>query len=396
MVIGARLAQWRAVTFIALTGLAINELRVTVGGAGKFILVHPGFSDFASYYVYARVGLHQGWNHLYDLAAQQQEWLRLGGPDAIPWFAMLYPPPLAWLVAPFALLPLPAALACWTALLIGLTLLGWRLVATPGPPLARWTALAAMLAAFPIVYGIMLGQVVIVELAALALVWWFLSRGRELPAGMVLVAMVFKPHLAILVPVVLLLIGRWRTVAVAGLGFALVVAISVVTTGVDGLHDYLSRLADPVAVAQQFGANQFTISGVMGRGVATLVASGLVIVITMAIAWRYRERGVAIPFSCALIGSMVIAPYLHWQDLGTFLLAGGIALHGFLDRWSGGILLLGYAILLATFYWGPAILGPLLPVAGIAFLLSVVVRSFSRGQPRVTEMRDQIRLEPAA
>src|ERR1700745_749312 len=112
-------ADRRVLAFIVLVGLAINNLRISVGAAGKFILAHPGFSDFASYYIYARVGLHQGWNHLYDLAAQRQEWFRLGGPDAIPWFAMLYPPPLAWLVAAPASLAYPVALRCSDAVLGG-------------------------------------------------------------------------------------------------------------------------------------------------------------------------------------------------------------------------------------------------------------------------------------
>src|SRR6202011_218023 len=106
----------------------------------------PGFADFGNYYVYAQVGLHHGWNHLYDLVAQRHEWLRLGGPDVIPWFPIIYPPPLAWLVVPFTVLPLPVAFGCWTALLLGLILLTCRLVA-PGPTrTSRWMVLAAMLA----------------------------------------------------------------------------------------------------------------------------------------------------------------------------------------------------------------------------------------------------------
>lgn len=281
-VVGSRLVERRVLTFILLIGLAINQLRLTMGAAGKFILQHPGFSDFGSYYIYARVGLDQGWNHLYDLAAQRQEWFRLGGPDAIPWFAMIYLPPLAWLVAPLALLPLPLALACWTTLLIGLTLLAWRLVAPRASRLARWTALAAMLAVFPVVYGIILGQVVIVELAEIAALWWFLSRGRELAAGILLVALVFKPHLAILVPVVLLVIGRWRAVVVGAAGFALIAAVAIVTTGIDGLHEYAVRLSSPAAVAQQFGADQFTLVTVLGGGGVTIIASALLVLLTMA------------------------------------------------------------------------------------------------------------------
>jgi len=124
-----RLRSRQQLMLVVVIALAINQIRVAMEGWGSFVLRHPGFADFGNYYLYARVGLHQGWSRLYDLAAQQQEWLRLGGPDVIPWFPIIYPPPLAWLVVPFTLLPMPLAFACWTALLFGLVLLTCRLVA---------------------------------------------------------------------------------------------------------------------------------------------------------------------------------------------------------------------------------------------------------------------------
>lgn len=374
------------VAFIVMAGLAINQLRLTIGAAGKFVLAHPGFSDFASYYIYARVGLHQGWSHLYDLAAQEQEWFRLGGPDAIPWFAMLYPPPLAWLVTPFALLPLPVAFGCWTVLLMGLTLVAWRLVAPRSSRLARWTALAAVLAVFPVVYGIILGQVVIVELAALAGVWWFLSRGREIPAGILLVALVFKPHLASLVPIALLLIGRWRAVVAGGVSVALIAVVAIATTGIDGLRAYADRLSDPAAVAQQFGADQFTLVAVLGGGAVTIAASGLLVALTLVTVYRNRAGGVAMALAGALTGSMLIAPYLHWQDLATLLLAGGIALHARLDRWVQGSLVAGYAVLVGMFYWGTAILGPLLLAIEVVVLIALVARPTSASESHSVEL----------
>jgi hypothetical protein len=387
----------RTLTFVLLVGLAINQLRLTIAGAGRFILQYPGFSDFGSYYLYAQLGLHHGWNHLYDLAAQRQEWLRYGGPDVIPWFPMIYPPPLAWVVTPFTLLPLPVALGCWMALLLGLMLMAWRLIAPSESKLARWTALAAMLAFFPVIYGVILGQVLIVELAAIAAAWWFLARGRELPAGLLLLALVFKPQMAILLPVVLLVVGRWRAVVIGGAGLAVIAAVAVLTTGLDGLHEYATRLSSAAAVAPQFLVpTQFTLAGALGHGAVTIVASGLAVLLTVAAAYRRRAEGVAIPVACALIGSMLVTPYLHWQDLATLLLAGGIALHGALDRWQRRILVAGYAVLVVTFYWGAAILGPLLLAGEAAFLLAVLVRPMSGSPARVSDIGGEIPLDRTA
>src|SRR5207302_8824777 len=147
---------------IVSLALAVIQLRATLDQWGKFILRHPGYSDFANYYVYARVGLHAGWNRLYDLGAYRQEWLNFGGAPIIPWFPIIYPPPLAWVIVPFTLLPFSVAFAVWTGLLIGLILYSWRLLAPSDSTIARWTALAATLAVFPVLFALVLGQILIV------------------------------------------------------------------------------------------------------------------------------------------------------------------------------------------------------------------------------------------
>ncbi|TME58025.1 MAG: DUF2029 domain-containing protein [Chloroflexi bacterium] len=364
-------------TLVLLIALAINQIRIAMEGWGSFVLRHPGFADFGNYYLYALVGLHQGWSRLYDLAAQQQEWLRLGGSDVIPWFPIIYPPPLAWLVVPFTLLPMPLAFACWAALLFGLVLLTCRLVALEQTRLARWTPVVAVLAVFPVLYALILGQVLILELAALAAAWWLVSKGREIPAGILLTVLVFKPQVAILVPVALLLIGRWRTVAVWVAGSALIAAVALMTTGVDGLRDYASRLSGAAATAPEFLVpTQFTLGGFIGHGMVRLAVAGLLIAVTAAVAYRHRHEAPAIPIACALIGSMLVTPYLHSQDLATLLLAGGIAVHGRLDRWQYGLLSAGYLLLLAISYWGfggwGSILGAALLVSETVWLLAAL------------------------
>ncbi len=393
-----RLRSRQQLMLVVVIALAINQIRVAMEGWGSFVLRHPGFADFGNYYLYARVGLHQGWSRLYDLAAQQHEWLRLGGPDVIPWFPIIYPPPLAWLVVPFTLLPMPLAFACWTALLFGLVLLTCRLVALGHTRLDRWTAVVAVLAVYPVLFALLLGQVLIVELAAVAGAWWLITRGREIPAGLLLTALVFKPQMAILLPVVLLVIGRWRAVAVWFAGSALIALIAVLTTGLSGLHQYTLRLADAAAAAPQFLVpTQFTLAGLLGRGVLTIVVSAAVVGLTLGVAYRHRLEGSAIPVAAALIGSMLITPYLHYQDLSALLLAGAIALHGRrLDRWQRGLLGLGYLLLLATSYWGwgfglfSVVLGSTLVVTEAAWLVAAFRTRVSGGATRHSEPLGQV------
>ncbi|HYY45941.1 MAG TPA: glycosyltransferase family 87 protein [Candidatus Angelobacter sp.] len=355
-----RIINRSVLTFAVLSALAVNQLRVALLNWGM-TLWHPGFSDFGNYYLYARVGLHQGWNHLYDTAAQQQEWLRLGGDAVIPWFPIVYPPPLAWIVVPFTVLPLPLAFACWSALLVACLLLTWRLVAPRHPRLARWSALTGMLAIASVPYALLLGQVLIIELTAVAVAWWLLRRDGNILAGIVLIAILFKPQIAMLLPVVLLVIGRWKAVAAWLAGSSVVAAIALITTGLDGVHEYIRRLGDAASAAPQFFVpTQLTIAGFLGRGPLTIALTAVVVVITIVAARRNRLEGPSVPVACALVGSLLITPYLHEQDLTLLLLAGGIALHSRLDQRLTWMLAAGYVLLLAISYWGFGSLGPIL------------------------------------
>ena len=376
-----RLLNRPALILIALSALAVNQLRVALMNWGITIW-HPGFADFGNYYLYARVGLDYGWSHLYDTVAQQQEWLRLGGAAVIPWFPIIYPPPLAWVVVPFTFLPLPLAFAGWTVLLATGVLLAWRLVSSGRSPIGRWSLLAGMLAIAAVPYALLLGQVLILELAAVALAWWLLAKNRDAAAGAVLIAIVFKPQVALMLPVVLLVIGRWKALATWLVGSSVVAILAVITTGVDGIDEYLRRLGDAAGAAPQFFVStQLTIAGLVGWEPATVVLTILFAIVTVAAARRHRHGGPSLPIACGLIGSMLITPYLHAQDVATLLLAGGIALHGGLDRWRTWMLAGGYLALLGFSYWAftnlSVLFGGLLVIGEAVFLLSAALLPIS-------------------
>jgi hypothetical protein len=173
--------------------------------------------------------------------------------------------------------------------------------------------------------------------------------------------LVFKPQVAFLVPVALLVIGRWRTVAVWLGGSALIALVALFTTGIGGLHDYANRVSDAASTPPQFFVpTQFTLAGLFGHGVLTVGVALLLVALTMAAVYRHRGESPAVPVACALLGSMLVTPYLHQQDLATLLLAGGIALQGRLDQWQVRVLIAGYLLILAISYWGFGSLGPML------------------------------------
>ncbi|HVH65941.1 MAG TPA: glycosyltransferase family 87 protein [Candidatus Acidoferrum sp.] len=395
-----RLPNRPVLIFIVFSALAVNQLRVALINWGM-TLWHPGFADFGNYYLYARVGLDYGWNHLYDTVAQQQEWLRLGGSAVIPWFPIIYPPPLAWVVVPLTLLPLPLAFAGWTVLLTASLLVAWRLVSSGRSPIGRWTFLAGMLAIGAVPYALLLGQVLILELAGVALAWSLLAKNRDAPAGAVLIAIVFKPQVALMVPVVLVVIGRWKALATWLVGSSAVAILALITTGVDGIDEYLRRLVDAAGAAPQFFVStQLTIAGLVGWRPATIGLTILFAIVTLAAARRYRHDGPSLPIACGLIGSMLITPYLHAQDVATLLLAGGIALHGGLDRWRKWMLAGGYLALLGFSYWAftnvSVLFGGLLVILEAVFLLSAALMPMSGGAREEPSPLVQIPLDRSA
>ena len=122
--------RYRVARLVALLGVGLVALHNLTGWIT--FAVHRAFEgDFAAYYAFTRIALHAGFSHLYDLAAQRQEWQALG---PLLWYPAVYPPPLAFAVLPFALLPFPVAYAIWNLVLGLAVLVTWRLLA-PG---SRW------------------------------------------------------------------------------------------------------------------------------------------------------------------------------------------------------------------------------------------------------------------
>src|ERR1700682_3355170 len=63
----------------------------------------PNAEDFRLHVIAARIGLTNGWSHIYDLALQKAASAGLGPIDSMHLFVS--PPPATWMVVPLAWLP---------------------------------------------------------------------------------------------------------------------------------------------------------------------------------------------------------------------------------------------------------------------------------------------------
>jgi hypothetical protein len=264
--------------------------------------------DFHTYLAAAMVGLQQGWSHVYDqgLVAAAQKHL-VPGQYAQPF---LSPPTVAWLAAPLTVFSYWTAFGIWAVLsFIALSAaLAWSGVSTG---IARWIAVVGALAPWWVLHAINLGQVVPLVAAGVVVAWRLMRQDKDIAAGVLLSVIFLKPNTAILVPVVLLVAGRYRVFAAWVAAGAALAVIALLVLGPHGLSGYLNQLRSPLPS----GADLLTLKGAIGAtGVVAAVLRVLIVGIVLATAFRLRSSpGLVMPIG--IVGSLIVSPYLHASDL---------------------------------------------------------------------------------
>lgn len=364
-----RLRRTLAITLFVLS-LVPAAIGLVHWGLG---LQRPGYTNFGDYYLYARMGVHDGWSTLYDPAVEQHEWQALGGATVLPMFPMIYPPPLAWLVAPFSLLPFLFAFGAWTMLILGLFLWTWTVTA-PGSRLQRWTQLAAAIGTAPVTFGLLLAHVLFGILAGVTAAWWFLRHRREVLAGLVLLILVVRPQAAFLVPFALLVAGYRRTFMVWAAGTVVIVGVAMASIGPSGVHAYADRLHAAAGGGSDFlVANALSVAGILGHGRLATVAQGGLAMVTLVAAYRRRREGPELPITAGLIGSLLVTPYIHLEDLTTAVVAAWLYLRTGPPTPARINLALGYALLAPSvlFRYGLGGTEPFFVCFEVAWLLMI-------------------------
>jgi hypothetical protein len=274
--------------------------------------------DFRFYYSMARIGLTYGWSHIYDLSLQCAPIGPISESQAhCPGLVL---PPVAWIVTAFTVLPYTGAYPLWMALL-GLCFAAIIALLWKRFPVPKGVYVAAAFTAYPLAYGLFLGQTAIIALLGVVLAWWLLCAQRPNLAGVALALSLAKPQIVLLVPIALAVAGQWRTVVVfAGLSSAIGLA-SLATLGMHGLTAYFSITRDALASEVNY---VYTMRGVFGQTAGTAFQFGLGLVALLA-AWRFRARLDAV-FLSGILGSAVVSPYWHVPDYVVLIPAAALQL----------------------------------------------------------------------
>ncbi len=315
--------------------------------------------DFYVYYLAARLGRAYGWAAIYDPAVFLPPVTAAVG-KPLPY---LNPPELAWLVTPLSFLPYPLAAWIWTGLLAAAFVLIWYLVA-PGRSIVRLVHGLGAAVLLPVFVGVLFGQVSLVVVAAVALSWWLLSRGRPGLAGLALSVLFLKPQIVFLVPLALLLAGYGRAV-LSWLAVSMPLAI-------------VTLLATGTTVFHQISQSLHLVRGIPGPIQSSLLRQlplpvaifGIVVVLGVSIVtlWRHRGNGPSLPIAIGLIASVLVSPYVNFYDLSALVLAAWLILRTNPPRWQQAVTLGMYVPLYGAPIW------PLLTLACICgWLVSLAV-----------------------
>ena len=271
--------------------------------------------DFHTYAAAGEVVVERGWSHLYDTGIVGIEQKELApGLVAQPF---LSPPTVALVTIPLVPLPYDVAYAVWAVFLFACLAfaLAWAGVSNG---LSRWIAVVGALAPWWVMHAINVGQVVPVIAAGLVVAWRLARDRRDVWAGVALATILLKPNIAILVPFALLFTWRWRMFATwAGVTLA-VVLVSALAIGPRGISEYMTQLSGPLPK----GADDLTLHGALAAtGALAMVLRLAIVGIVLAAAFRLRRSpGLVIPI--AIVGSLLISPYLHASDLCVLAAAG--------------------------------------------------------------------------
>lgn len=241
-------------------------------------------------------------------------------------FHYSYPPVLLLLTLPFIALPYVPSLAVWL-------ISGWYAfyralrLAMPGGG-----ALLLALATPAVFFNANAGQNGFWTAALLGGGLCLLQRA-PVASGVMLGLLIYKPHMALLIPVALLAGRQWRAFIAAAVTLIVLLAASLLAFGSEFWADYFERVASlrKWILEDSYGVWHWMISiFVSARTLgappqlayliqaAAAIAAGAVV----AIAW-YRDAPAPIRYSLLVLGNLVATPYLHDYDLvvGAFVAA---------------------------------------------------------------------------
>jgi hypothetical protein len=340
-----RMTIWSAGCVIGFS-LGILFLFISAHGLNDYA-GRPLGSDFSNVYAAGVATLQGSATAPFDIVRQQQQERAIFGANT-QLYGWHYPPFFLLIAALLAELPYIFALVLWQLVTLLLYLIAiWLLLRNGAAPhLSRdplWLLLALGFTAVFLNFTHGQNGFLTAALFASALAW--LDTRRTL-AGILLGLLCYKPQFAVVVPLVLVATGRWRTLIAFA---ATVLAAATLVTWLFGVEIWPAFIASSHFTRQvilEQGAtgfykiqSVFAVIRLWGGGILPAYLAQAVIAILVLVALVYIWRG-NIPMgykgAALCLSALLVTPYSLDYDL--MLLAPAIALlaaegtaHGFRD-----------------------------------------------------------------
>jgi arabinofuranan 3-O-arabinosyltransferase len=304
-------------------------------------------------------------------------------------FHYSYPPVLLVMTMPFIVFPYVPGLAIW---LLSSWYVFYRLLKLAAPNGAFLLAVATP-AVFLNAAG---GQNGFWTAAFLGGGLCLLQRA-PVTAGIMFGMLIYKPHLAILIPVTLAAGRQWRAFFSASATVIVLLAVSVLVFGTDIWAAYFERvtvlriwiLEDGHGVWHRM-MSVFVAARRLGLDVTSAymvqVAIGLAAAAIVAVAW-YRDAPAPIRYSLAVLGTFLATPYLQDYDLvaGAFVVAWLFVTPGRFPQTPA--MIVSALILLAPIFAAPigkmtgVVTGPLFLIPAFLMVAGMAPDVFRRPKP---------------
>lgn len=403
------LGRRRAIAYTIILGLIEISIIVAwllMSRNGLDALGKPIGTDFISFWAASDLALTSNSAIAY---APEAHWLAqaaLFPSSAVGYYGFFYPPVFLLICLPLALLPYLVSLALW------LVTTGAFYIAALNRFLPQEAGKTKVLyLAFPaVLINIGHGQNGFLSAALFAVGILLLDR-RPIVAGLVFGCLVFKPHLAVLLPFALVLRGEWKAFIATGLSAATLMLLSLMVFGADTWIAFFDisalaraaleqQLVDPSKMVSIFAAVHL-LGGTTALAYAAQAFAALVSVVALARLARARPEGIA--FGIAVVAATFLStPFLLDYDLTllaiplAFLFREGTE-KGFLP-YEKILVFCGFVLPLIVRPLAMSIGLPLGPLVLAALLAAVVQRGLQGSVSRVTQAhrRPLDRLIPAA
>ena len=276
--------------------------------------------DFANYWIASKLALE---GRVLDLFSGQDVYFasmrEVFGPD-YPWHNWSYPPHYVMLILPLAYLPYLESGIVFELVTLALFLHAARL-ARPPETSGYWLLLLPIIAC-----NLHLAQNGFLT-AALMLYGLSLRYRRPIIAGIAIGLLTIKPQVGLLLPFLLVMEGRWRTILAAALTAIAAAALSALLFGVDAWTGYIAHnLPYQTVVMTEFGGyflhlmpSLYGAARSLDVDAATALAlhlplAGLALAAFLYGTWRLETpaaRSLSLMFA-----TFCIAPYSLIYDLG--------------------------------------------------------------------------------